>query len=122
MQAAKGTFDGILDTVSAVHAISPLIDLLKSDGKLIMLGAPDKPLELDVYPLLLGRKLVAGSAIGGMKETQEMIDFAREQNIIADIEVILVDYLNTAMERLAKNDVRYRFVVDVGNTLAATEP
>ncbi|KAL6277402.1 hypothetical protein ACE6H2_021003 [Prunus campanulata] len=122
MQAAMGTFDGIIDTVSAVHAISPLIDLLKSHGKLIMVGAPDKPLELPVYPLLMGRKLVAGSAIGGMKETQEMIDFAAKHNITAEIEVISMDYANTAMKRLAKNDVRYRFVIDVGNTLAATKP
>ncbi|CAB4314372.1 unnamed protein product [Prunus armeniaca] len=122
MQAAMGTFDGIIDTVSAVHAISPLIDLLKSHGKLIMVGAPDKPLELPVYPLLMGRKLVAGSAVGGMKETQEMIDFAAKHNITAEIEVISMDYVNTAMKRLAKNDVRYRFVIDVGNTLAATKP
>ncbi|KAH0996011.1 hypothetical protein GBA52_019875 [Prunus armeniaca] len=120
--AAMGTFDGIIDTVSAVHAISPLIDLLKSHGKLIMVGAPDKPLELPVYPLLMGRKLVAGSAVGGMKETQEMIDFAAKHNITAEIEVISMDYVNTAMKRLAKNDVRYRFVIDVGNTLAATKP
>lgn len=65
---------------------------------------------------------MASSAVGDMKETQEMIDFAAEHNITADIEVIPMDYLNTAMDRLAKNDVRYRFVVDVGNTLAATKP
>lgn len=65
---------------------------------------------------------MAGSAIGGMKETQEMIDFAAKHNITAEIEVISMDYVNTAMKRLAKNDVRYRFVIDVGNTLAATKP
>ncbi|XP_008237261.2 PREDICTED: probable mannitol dehydrogenase [Prunus mume] len=120
--AAMGTFDGIIDTVSAVHAISPLIDLLKSHGKLIMVGAPDKPLELPVYHLLMGRKLVASNAVGGMKETPEMIDFTAKHNITAEIEVISMDYVNTAMKRLAKNDVRYRFVIDVGNTLAATKP
>ncbi|KAA8546661.1 hypothetical protein F0562_003108 [Nyssa sinensis] len=119
MQAAVGTLDGIIDTVSAVHPLLPLISLLKSHGKLVMVGAPDRPLELPVMPLLLGRKLVAGSGIGGMKETQEMVDFAAKHKIAADIEVIPMDYVNTAMERLAKADVRYRFVIDVGNTLKA---
>ncbi|KAH7859666.1 hypothetical protein Vadar_003990 [Vaccinium darrowii] len=119
MQAAMATMDGILDTVSAVHPLAPLIGLLKSHGKLIMLGAPDKPLELPVFPLLLGRKTVAGSGIGGLKETQEMIDFAGKHNITADIEVIPIDYVNTAMERLVKADVRYRFVIDVANSLKA---
>ncbi|XP_058081246.1 probable mannitol dehydrogenase isoform X2 [Magnolia sinica] len=117
MQAAMGTMDGIIDTVSAVHPILPLIGLLKTNGKLVMLGAPEKPLELPVFPLLFGRKTVAGSLIGGIKETQEMIDFAAKHNITADIEVIQMDYVNTAMERLAKADVQYRFVIDVGNTL-----
>lgn len=83
-----------------------------------MVGAPDKPLELPVFPLLTGRKLVGGSAMGGMKETQEMIDFAAEHNITADVEVVSMDYVNTAMERLHKGEVRYRFVIDIGNTLA----
>ncbi|CAL5403142.1 unnamed protein product [Camellia sinensis] len=103
MQAAMGTMDGILDTVSAVHPLMPLLGLLKSHGKLIMLG----------------RKLVAGSAIGGLKETQEMIDFAAKHNITTDIEVISMDYVNTAMERREKVDVKYRFVIDVANTLKA---
>ncbi|KAA8546658.1 hypothetical protein F0562_003111 [Nyssa sinensis] len=119
MQAAMGTMDGIIDTVSAVHPLLPLIGLLKSHGKLVMVGAPDRPLELPVMPLLMGRKLVAGSCIGGIKETQEMVDFAAKHKIAADIEVISMDYVNTAMERLAKADVRYRFVIDVGNTLKA---
>ncbi|KAL6959555.1 8-hydroxygeraniol dehydrogenase [Sarracenia purpurea var. burkii] len=117
MQAALGTLDGIIDTVSAVHALLPLIGLLKYHGKLVMVGAPEKPLELPVFPLLVGRKSVAGSSIGGMKETQEMIDFAAKHNIKPEIEVIPIDYLNTAMERLAKADVKYRFVIDVANTL-----
>ncbi|KAF8377413.1 hypothetical protein HHK36_030790 [Tetracentron sinense] len=117
MQAAMGTMDGIIDTVSAVHPLLPLIGLLKSHGKLVMVGAPDKPLELPIFPLLMGRKIVAGSCIGGMKETQEMIDFAAKHNITADVEVISMDYVNTAMERLVKADVKYRFVIDIGNTL-----
>jgi len=117
MQAAVGTLDGIIDTVSANHPIAPLIGLLKSHGKLVMVGAPEKPLELPVFPLLGGRKLIAGSAIGGLKETQEMIDFSAKHDIKPEIEVIPVDYVNTAMERLLKADVKYRFVIDIGNTL-----
>ncbi|CAL5433200.1 unnamed protein product [Camellia sinensis] len=114
---AMGTMDGIIDTVSAPHPLLPLIGLLKSHGKLVLVGVPEKPLELPVFPLIMGRKIVVGSGIGGMKETQEMIDFAAKHNITADIEVIPMDYVNTAMERLAKTDVRYRFVIDIGNTL-----
>ncbi|CAI0419743.1 unnamed protein product, partial [Linum tenue] len=117
MQAAMGTLDGIIDTVSAVHPIMPLIGLLKTHGKLVLVGAPEKPLELPVFPLLMGRKIVGGSCIGGMKETQEMLDFAAKHNITADIEVISADYVNTAMERLEKGDVKYRFVIDVAKTL-----
>uniref|UniRef100_A0A6N2L2Y4 Alcohol dehydrogenase-like C-terminal domain-containing protein n=1 Tax=Salix viminalis TaxID=40686 RepID=A0A6N2L2Y4_SALVM len=117
MQAAVGTMDGIIDTVSATHPISPLIGLLKTRGKLVLVGVPEKPLELPVFPLLMGGKIVGGSAGGGMKETQEMIDFAARNNITADIEVISMDYVNTAMERLLKGDVKYRFVIDIGNTL-----
>ncbi|KAM7503888.1 hypothetical protein LguiB_002792 [Lonicera macranthoides] len=119
MQAAIGTMDGILDTVSADHPILPLLGLLKAHGKLVLVGAPNKPLQLPVFPLLMGRKIVAGSTIGGMKETQDMIDFAAKHNIRADVEVIPMEYVNTAMERLAKADVRYRFVIDIGKTLKA---
>ncbi|KAA8514832.1 hypothetical protein F0562_018011 [Nyssa sinensis] len=118
MKAAVGTMDGIVDTVSVPHSLNSLIDLLKRDGKLVMLGAPDleKPVELSVMPLLLGRKLIGGSITGGMKETQEMMDFAGKHNITAAVEVISMDYVNTAMERLAKGDVRYRFVIDIQNS------
>ncbi|KAL9266595.1 putative mannitol dehydrogenase [Drosera capensis] len=119
MQAAIGTFDGIIDTVSAFHHIVPIIALLKTNGKLVMVGAPEKPLELLTMPLLMGRKLIGGSMIGGIKEAQEMIDFAAKHGVTADIEVIPMDYVNTAMERMLKSDVRYRFVIDIGNTLKA---
>ncbi|XP_062100754.1 probable mannitol dehydrogenase isoform X2 [Humulus lupulus] len=117
MQGAMSTMDGIIDTVSAVHPLLPLIGLLKCQGKLVMVGAPDKPLELPVFPLLLGRKIVAGSCTGGMRETQEMINFAAKHKITSHIEVIPIHYVNTAMERLHKSDVRYRFVIDVANSL-----
>ncbi|MED6132086.1 hypothetical protein PIB30_015873 [Stylosanthes scabra] len=120
MKVAMGTLDGIIDTVSAVHPLVPLLGLLKSHGKIVMVGAPEKPLELPVFPLIMGRKLVAGSCIGGIKETQEMIDFAAKHGVKPDIEVIPMDYVNTAMERLLKADVKYRFVIDIGNTLNPT--
>ncbi|KAM1125912.1 hypothetical protein ACFX11_041359 [Malus domestica] len=117
LKEAMGSMDYIIDTVSAVHALAPLIGLLKLNGKLVTVGLPDKPLELPIFPLVLGRKLVGGSDIGGMKETQEMLDFCAKHNITSDIELIRMDYINTAMERLAKSDVRYRFVIDVANSL-----
>ncbi|THG16457.1 hypothetical protein TEA_010224 [Camellia sinensis var. sinensis] len=117
MKAAMGTMDYIIDTVSAVHSLAPLLGLLKLNGKLVTVGLPDKPLELPIFPLCLGRKLVGGSDIGGVKETQEMLDFCAKHNITSDIELIQMDYINTAMERLAKSDVRYRFVIDVANSL-----
>ncbi|XP_057541556.1 probable mannitol dehydrogenase [Amaranthus tricolor] len=117
MEAVAGTMDGIIDTVSASHPLLPLMALLKTDGKLVMVGAPPKPLELPAFSVISGRKMVAGSGIGGMKETQEMIDFAAKHDIKSDIEVIPMDYVNTAMERVLKADVRYRFVIDIGNTL-----
>ncbi|KAL2348989.1 hypothetical protein Fmac_002989 [Flemingia macrophylla] len=121
MHAAKGTLDGIIDTVSAVHPLVPLLGLLKYHGKLIMVGLPEKPLELPAFALLSGRKLIGGSVMGGMKETQEMLDFAAKHGVKPDIEVIPMDYVNTAMERLQKADVKYRFVIDIGNTLKASK-
>ncbi|XP_009615339.1 8-hydroxygeraniol dehydrogenase-like [Nicotiana tomentosiformis] len=119
MQAAASTLDGIIDTVSADHPILPLLNILKPHGKLVVVGAPPKPLELPIFPLIMGRKIVGGSIIGGMKETQEMLDFAAKHNVIPDVEVVAMDYVNTALERLLKSDVKYRFVLDVGKTLKA---
>lgn len=117
VKAALNTMDFIIDTIAAVHPLAPLLGLLKMNGKLITVGLPEKPLELPIFPLVLGRKLVGGSDIGGIKETQEMLDFCAEHNITSEIELIRMDYINTAMERLAKSDVRYRFVIDVENSL-----
>ncbi|XP_009764992.1 8-hydroxygeraniol dehydrogenase-like [Nicotiana sylvestris] len=119
LQAAASTLDGIIDTVSADHPILPLLNILKPHGKLVVVGAPPKPLELPVFPIIMGRKIVGGSIIGGMKETQEMLDFAAKHNIIPDVEIVAMDYVNTALERLLKSDVKYRFVLDVGKTLTA---
>nr|KYP66366.1 putative mannitol dehydrogenase [Cajanus cajan] len=117
LQDAMGTMDGIIDTVSANHSIQSLIGLLKTHGKLILVGAPALSLEVLAMPLLLGRKTIAGSAGGGSEEMQEMMDFAAKHNITADVEVIPMDYVNTAFERLKNNDVKYRFVIDVANTI-----
>ncbi|KAH7566812.1 hypothetical protein JRO89_XS08G0238800 [Xanthoceras sorbifolium] len=117
MQAATSTIDGIIDTIASPHSLLPFIGLLKNNGKLVLVGLPEKPMELPLFPLVTGRKIVGGSLIGGMKETQEMLNFAATHNITADIEVISIDHVNTAMERLLKADVRYRFVIDTENTL-----
>ncbi|XP_020255246.1 8-hydroxygeraniol dehydrogenase-like [Asparagus officinalis] len=117
LKAFTSTMDGILDTTSAIHQLPPLFSLLKVRGKLILLGGASKPLELPAFSIIQGGKILAGSCIGGIKETQEMIDFAAMHNITADVEVIGIDYVNKAMERLDKGDIRYRFVIDVANTI-----
>ncbi|WVZ94542.1 hypothetical protein U9M48_040422 [Paspalum notatum var. saurae] len=117
MKAAGSSLDGIINTVSANVPVAPFMALLKPNGKMIMVGLPDKALEIPPFDLIMGNKTLAGSCIGGMRDTQEMLDLAAEHGVTADVEVIGVDYVNTAMERLAKADVRYRFVIDIGNTL-----
>ncbi|CAA0836357.1 Cinnamyl alcohol dehydrogenase 8 [Striga hermonthica] len=121
LEPAAGTLDGILDAVAPFHSIQALLNLLKPNGKLIVVGLPERPLELPMFALATHRKMVGGSMIGGIKETQEMIDFAAKHNILPDVEVISMDYINTAMERLARADVKYRFVIDVGKTLKAED-
>uniref|UniRef100_A0A0A9BF66 cinnamyl-alcohol dehydrogenase n=1 Tax=Arundo donax TaxID=35708 RepID=A0A0A9BF66_ARUDO len=121
MKAATGTMDGIINTVSANIPMAPFIGLLKPNGKMILVGLPDKPLEIPPFNLVIGNKTLAGSCIGGMRDTQEMIDLAAKYGVTADVEVVGADYVNTAMERLAKADVRYRFVIDIGNTLKDSE-
>ncbi|PIN00119.1 Alcohol dehydrogenase, class V [Handroanthus impetiginosus] len=116
LQAGASTLDGIIDTVSASHPIQPLLGLLKPHGKLVVVGAADK-FELPVFPLVSGRKMVGGSMTGGIKETQEMVDFAAKHNVLPEVEFVPIDYVNTAMERLEKGDVKYRFVIEVAKTL-----
>nr|WKU61908.1 demethyldihydrocorynantheine, demethylcorynantheidine synthase 2 [Mitragyna speciosa] len=117
LQAAAGTLNGIIDTVPSPHSLVPFLNLLLPQGKLIVLGAPIEPFVLPIFPLLQGGRVVAGSATGGLKQIQEMLLFAAEHNIAADAEVIPIDYINTAVERIEKGDIKYRFVVDIGNTL-----
>ncbi|WP_146131231.1 NAD(P)-dependent alcohol dehydrogenase, partial [Acinetobacter baumannii] len=100
MQKAMKSMDYIVDTVAASHEIFPLLNLLKVNGKIVVVGAATKPFDLPAYPIILGRLMIGGSMIGGMKETQEMINFCADHNITCDIEKIPVDYISTAMERM----------------------
>lgn len=112
MKKHELTFDFILDTVSAQHDLNAYLALLKRDGTLTLVGAPEKPLPLEVFGLLPKRRQIAGSSIGGTRETQEMLDFCAEHNITSDVEVIRAQQINEAYERLLKSDVKYRFVID----------
>ncbi len=110
-------FDFILDTVSAQHDYNAYINLLKTDGTLILVGAPDKPTPLQPFPLILHRRRIAGSLIGGVRETQAMLDFCAENHIESEVEVIPIQQVNEAYERVLRGDVRFRFVIDL-STLA----
>jgi uncharacterized zinc-type alcohol dehydrogenase-like protein len=111
--AVKGSFDFILDTVSAKHDLGLYLSLLRTNGVHICVGAPSEPYDLHAFSLLGGRKSVSGSGIGGLPETQEMLDFCAEHGIASDIELIDMKYIQTAYERMEKGDVRYRFVIDM---------
>jgi len=118
MAAHAGSFDFILDAVAAEHDINAYIHLLGRDGNLTMVGAPEKPLPVAVFGLIFGRKSFSGSPIGGLPETQEMLDFCGEHNITADVEVIPVQKINEAYERMLKSDVKYRFSIDMASLKA----
>ncbi|XP_030544023.1 probable cinnamyl alcohol dehydrogenase [Rhodamnia argentea] len=116
MKEAADSLDYIIDTVPVFHPLEPYLSLLKLDGKLILLGVINTPLQFLSPVVMIGRKVITGSFIGSMKETKEMLDFCEEKGINCQIEVIGIDYINTAFERLEKNDVRYRFIVDVAGS------
>lgn len=115
MRKHAGSFDFILDTVSAEHDVAAYLRLLKRDGTLTLVGAPPKPVAVPAFGLIMGRRRLAGSAIGGIKETQEMLDFCAANGVTADIELIPIQRVNEAYERLLKNDVKYRFVIDMAS-------
>jgi alcohol dehydrogenase (NADP+) len=115
MQKHAGSFDFILDTVAAGHDINAYINLLGLDGNITLVGLPEKPLDLAVFGLVMGRRSVSGSSIGGIPETQEMLDFCGEHNITSDVEVIPIQKVNEAYERLVKSDVKYRFSIDMAS-------
>jgi uncharacterized zinc-type alcohol dehydrogenase-like protein len=115
MAKHAGSFNFIIDAVSADHDINAYLSLLKLDGTLTLVGAPEKPLPVAAFNLLLPRRQFAGSAIGGIAETQEMLDFCAEHNIVSDIEMINIQQVNEAYDRLLKSDVKYRFVIDMAS-------
>jgi uncharacterized zinc-type alcohol dehydrogenase-like protein len=115
MQKHAGSFDFILDAVSANHDINAYINLLARDGNMTLVGAPQKPLSLSSFGLILARRSVSGSPIGGIAETQEMLDFCGRHNITSDVEVIAIQQINEAYERLLKADVKYRFSIDMAS-------
>lgn len=116
-----GQFDLILNTVSAADDWNRLMTLLKRDGTMVVVGAPEHPVPISAFSVIVGRKSVAGSMIGSIKETQEMLDFCGEHNIASDVETIAMANVNEAYERVLKSDVRYRFVIDLG-TLGKDKP
>jgi alcohol dehydrogenase (NADP+) len=113
MKAQAGNFDFILDTVSAPHDIVQFLGLLKRDGTMTLVGVPDTAPTVHPFPLIAQRRTLAGSLIGGIAETQEMLDFCGEHGITSDIEVIAMRDINGAFERMLKGDVKYRFVIDL---------
>jgi alcohol dehydrogenase (NADP+) len=119
MMTHAGSFDFILDTVSADHDINAYLNLLRRDGNLTLVGAPEKPLAVSAFSLIMGRRSLSGSPIGGVAETQEMLDFCGKHNITADVEIIPIQKVNEAYERLLKSDVKYRFSIDMASLKAA---
>lgn len=112
VKALTEHFDVIVDTVSAPHDLGQALQMIKREGTLVMVGASDKPLDLSVFPVIFRRRKILGSLIGGLPETQEMLDHCGKHNIVSDIEMISPDKINEAYERTLKSDVKYRFVID----------
>jgi alcohol dehydrogenase (NADP+) len=115
MKKHAGSLDFILDCVAADHDINAFINLLVRDGNITMVGAPEKPLSVAVFGLIFGRRSFSGSPIGGLPETQEMLDFCGQHNIMSDVEVIPIQKINEAYERIVKSDVKYRFSIDMAS-------
>jgi uncharacterized zinc-type alcohol dehydrogenase-like protein len=118
MQKHAGSFDFILDTAAAPHDLNAYLALLKLDGTMTLVGAPEKPAPVDAFNLIMRRRSLAGSMIGGIRETQEMLDFCGEHGITSDVEVIAIQRINDAYERLSRGDVKYRFVIDMASLRA----
>lgn len=119
MAKHAGSFNFILDCVAAEHDLNAYLQLLAIDGNLTMVGAPDKPLPIGIFGLLFGRKSLSGSLIGGIAETQEMLDFCGKHNIAADVEIIPIQKVNEAWARMLKSDVKYRFSIDMASLKAS---
>lgn len=115
LKSLRNKFDFILNTVSAPHEYSTYLDLLNTNGTMIVVGAPETPSAVPAFNLIMRRRSIMGSLIGGIKETQEMLDYCAEHNIVSEVEVIPVQKINEAYERMLKGDVRYRFVIDIAS-------
>jgi uncharacterized zinc-type alcohol dehydrogenase-like protein len=115
MNRHAGSFDFILDAVAANHDINSYIGLLRRDGNITLVGAPENPLSISAFGLIMGRRSLSGSPIGGIAETQEMLDFCSQNNITSDVEVIPIQKVNEAYERLVKSNVKYRFSIDMAS-------
>ena len=118
MKEHAGSFDFILDTIAADHDINAYINMLRHDGTITLVGAPETPLAVSAFALLFGRRSLSGSIIGGIAETQEMLDFCAKHNITSDVEVIPIQKINEAYERLVRSDVKYRFSIDMASLKA----
>jgi uncharacterized zinc-type alcohol dehydrogenase-like protein len=118
MKQHAGTFNFILDTIAADHDINAYINMLGRDGNITLVGAPETPLQVSAFALLFGRKSLSGSLIGGIEETQEMLDFCAEHNITSDVEIIPIQKINEAYGRMLKSDVKYRFSIDMSSLKA----
>jgi uncharacterized zinc-type alcohol dehydrogenase-like protein len=115
MEKHADSLDFIINTVSAKHDLNAYLALLKRDGTMTLVGAPPEPASIGAFPLIFGRRRLAGSLIGGIAETQEMLDFCAERGITCDVEVIPIDKINEAYERMLKRDVKYRFVIEMAS-------
>jgi alcohol dehydrogenase (NADP+) len=113
LESLEGKFDFIVNAVSANHDLNPFLGLLKTNGTMVILGVPPKAPEVSAFSLIMGRRSLAGSLIGGIRETQEMLDYCAEKGIVSDVEVIPMKEINTAYERMIRGDVKYRFVIDM---------
>jgi uncharacterized zinc-type alcohol dehydrogenase-like protein len=111
----QNSFDFILNTVSAPHEYGPFLDMLRTDGTMIVVGVPRAPSQVPAFNLIMKRRSIIGSLIGGIKETQEMLDYCAEHNIVSDVEVIDIKDIDQSYERMLKGDVRYRFVIDIAS-------
>ncbi|EPS66624.1 cinnamyl alcohol dehydrogenase 1, partial [Genlisea aurea] len=116
LELAADSFDYIIDTIPVAHPLEPYLSMLKVDGKLILMGVINTPLQFVTPMVMLGEKSITGSFIGSIKETEEVLEFCKEKGINSKIETVKMDYINTALQRLEKSDVRYRFVVDIAGS------
>lgn len=119
MEKAAGKFDFLLNTIPSPHDVNPYVNLLKRDGTMVIVGCLEPLPPIVGAPLILGRKTIAGSVIGGIKETQDMLNFCGKHGIVSEVEIIDMDYVNKAYDRMLKSDVKYRFVIDMATLKAA---